>query len=312
MSDSIHLVFNRYQLVESRSQYDIFIGKNEKDQDSLLFRVNSLFPENLLAELTNTATMAVDLIQKEDKQTILCFDLLDAEYKTIFTSFAENMISFVSRQVEENNPFEAIVLRYCQWQKLLKANRTGLLSVETIRGLIGELLFLKDYLIPEAGVKTALGYWKGPIGADQDFRTKNTWYEIKTIPSGKDTVLISSIEQLDSDQFGTGEIVVFALDATVSADPGAITVKKLVDEIKKQLNRLEAYAFDNFLFSNLGYYNRPEYEAGNYIVRLSSTQWYVINAASPVMRRSTVPSAVVSLKYNLSLAGLEASRTNQA
>ncbi len=308
MSNSVHLVFNRYKLVESGPLYEIFLGKNEKNQDSLLFRVNSSFPEDLFAELTNTTTMAVDLIQMENNQTILCFDLLDTDYQTLFFSFADNMISFVSSQSNEDSPFEAIVLRYSQWQRLLKTNRTGLLSVETIRGMIGELLFLRDFLIPEFGAKTALGYWKGPIGADQDFRTEKKWYEIKTITSGSDTVLISSIEQLDSEQFGPGEIVIFALDATVPADPEKITVKSLVDEIKVQLSRQESYTFDNFLFSNLGYYDKPEYETGNYVVRLSSTQRYAIDAISPVMRRSSVPSAVVFLKYNLSLAGLDACR----
>ena len=303
-SNSVHLVFNRYKLVESGPLYEIFLGKNEKDQDSLLFRVNSAFPEDLFAELTNTSTMAVDLIRKEENQTILCFDLLDVDYQTLFFSFADNMISFVSRQSNEGNPFEAIVLRYSQWQRLLKINRTGLLSVETIRGLIGELLFLRDFLMPEFGAKSALGYWKGPIGADQDFRTEKIWYEIKTVTSGSDTVLISSIEQLDSEQFGAGEIVIFALDATVPADPEKITVKSLIDEIKVQLSRQESYTFDNFLFANLGYYDKSEYETGNYVVRLSSTQRYAIDAISPVIRRSSVPSAVVSLKYNLSLAGL--------
>ena len=306
MSSFVDLIFNRYKLVVAKPLFEIFFGKNEKEQDSLLFRVALPFPEELLSELTNTSIMAVDLIQKS--QTIICFDLLDANYQALFFSFAENMISYVSRQANENTPFEAIILRYSQWQELLKINRTGLLSVEAIRGLIGELIFLKKYLIPKFGAKTSIGYWKGPIGADQDFRTENTWYEIKTITSGSESVLISSVEQLDSEQFGSGEIVIFALDATVSADPEAIIIKKLIDEIKLQLNEKESYQLDNFIFTNLGYFDRPEYETGNYIVRLSSIQRYAINDSSPVIRRSTIPSAVVSLKYSLSLVGLSAYR----
>ena len=304
MSNFVEPIFNRYKLVDAKPLFEIFLGKNEKEQDSLLFRVDLPFPEGLLSELTNTSTIAVDLIQKD--QMIICFDLLDANYQALFFSFAENMISYVSRQSNENTPFEAIILRYSQWQELLKINRTGLLSVEAIRGLIGELIFLKKYLIPKFGAKTSIGYWKGPIGADQDFRTENAWYEIKTITSGSESVLISSVEQLDSEQFGAGEIVIFALDATVSADPEAIIIKKLIDEIKLQLNEKESYQLDNFIFTNLGYFDRPEYETGNYIVRLSSTQRYAINDSSPVIRRSTIPSAVISLKYNLSLVGLNA------
>ena len=63
---------------------------------------------------------------------------------------------------------------------------------------------------------------------------------------------------------------------------------------------------DDFLFTNLGYYDKPEYETGHYVVSLSSTQRFAINDTSPVIRRSTIPTAVVSLKYSISLASLSA------
>lgn len=304
MTSSGKLVYNRYKLIESRPRFEILLGKNEKEQDSLLFRANQSFPAELLSELTNTSIMAIDLIPQKGNKTLLCFDLLNPGYHALFLSFAENIIRFVCSISNEDKPFEAIVLRYKQWQNLLKANHDGVLSVEKIRGLIGELLFLRDFLIPQFGAKTSIDYWKGPIGADQDFMTENNWYEIKTISSGSDTVLISSIEQLDSERFGNGEIVVFALDTTTTADPNAIRVNGLVQEIKMQLSENEAYYLDNFLFSNLGYYNKQEYDVGNYIVRLSSTQRYTINSNTPVLRKSDIPSAVVAIKYTLSLAGL--------
>ena len=191
MTNSLNLVFNRYKLVDSKPLFDIFLGKNEREQDSLLFRVNQRFPNNLISELTSTSTMSIDLIQQEKQKTIICFDLLDANYQALFFSFANNMIDYVCRPSNTDTPFAAIVFRYNQWQKLLKANRTGLLSVERIRGLIGELLFIQKYLIPEYGPQKSLEYWKGPLGADQDFRTENTWYEIKTIASGNDTMSLS-------------------------------------------------------------------------------------------------------------------------
>ena len=306
MINSSHLVFNRYKLVDSRPLFDIFLGKNEREQDSLLFRVNKQFPDNLISELTSTSTMSINLIQQEKQKTIICFDLLDTNYQALFFSFANNMIDYVVRPSNADNTFAAIVFRYNQWQKLLKANRTGLLPVERIRGLIGELLFIHRYLTLEYGTQKSLGYWKGPLGADQDFRTENTWYEIKTISSGNDTILVSSIEQLDSERFGTGEVVIFSLDTTVLADPEAITIRRLINEIKQDLNEQDACHLDDFLFTNLGYYDKPEYETGHYVVRLSSTQRFSINDTSPVIRRSNIPSAVISLKYNISLASLSA------
>ena len=306
MIEDIKLIFNRYKLIESHQDLEIYIGKNERGQDSLLFIINKPFPTDLVSELTNTGMLTVFLLTRKDGKTIISFDLQDVSLNSLFESFTQNLIHFVCSPTNLVKPFESIALRYEQWKKLLKANKSGVLSISAIRGLIGELLFLKDYLIPQFGGKIALSFWTGPDGSDQDFKTDRTWYEIKTIHSGQDTVTISSVEQLDTERFGSGNLVVFALDATVSADPHAITIKSIISSIKKSLTEQEAFLFDNILFSSMNYYDRPEYETKDYIVRQSSIDFYKISNDTPVIRKNNIPDTVVSLEYKLSLIGLKA------
>ena len=84
------------------------------------------------------------------------------------------------------------------------------MSDTEIVGLLGELLFMDDHMIPQYGVATALASWMGPEKTHKDFSTENMWYEIKTINSGKTTVRISSLEQLDGDI--EGQLVVYDLE----------------------------------------------------------------------------------------------------
>ena len=304
MSDSIKLEYTRYKLVGENTGVEVYFGKNELGQDSLLFLVPLLFPQNLLSNLTDTDLMSIHLVHREDGMTVLAFDLRDSNYKSIFLSFSENMISYICHNQNDGNVFDTIVLRYVQWQKLLRRNSRSILSVREVRGLIGELLFLKDYLIPMEGAAKALSYWTGPYGSDQDFRTPCMWYEVKTIAGIKNTVIVSSVDQLDTNQYGKGVLVVFSLDTTVLADINSITINKLVAEIKLKLTDQESCVLDDILFVRNGYYSRAEYDSGEYVVRKLACDMYCIDENSPVLRKRDIPASVVSVEYELSLAGL--------
>ena len=46
-------------------------------------------------------------------------------------------------------------------------------------GIIGELLFLKDTMIPTFGVEKAIESWMGPEKTHKDFSFDDKWIEIK-------------------------------------------------------------------------------------------------------------------------------------
>ena len=59
--------------------------------------------------------------------------------------------------------------------------KRDLLSEFQILGLMGEILFLREFLIPKYGEKMALLGWSGQELTHKDFSYANEWYEIKTI-----------------------------------------------------------------------------------------------------------------------------------
>ena len=81
----------------------------------------------------------------------------------------------------------------------MAGKKGGVLSVEEIRGLFGELNFLQQLLDHARTEHDALASWEGPESTQQDFIFDNTVLKVKTL-SGRErnSVRISSEDQLDS------------------------------------------------------------------------------------------------------------------
>lgn len=86
--------------------------------------------------------------------------------------------------------------------ELFTKTRTSLLSENEIRGLLGELIFLKENMFKKYQMNRSIISWQGCEKAHKDFEINAEWYEVKTIRQNGDTVTISSIEQLDDEKDG--------------------------------------------------------------------------------------------------------------
>jgi len=93
----------------------------------------------------------------------LCIDIVVA------TRDLHNLTSSVS----------VIVKRLNRWQEFLRNAKSRLLSEERIKGLLGELLFISDFLVPAFGIQQCLLFWLGPEGCSQDFEVNDSAVEVK-------------------------------------------------------------------------------------------------------------------------------------
>lgn len=175
-----------------------------------------------------------------------------------------------------------------------------------IMGLIGELLFLKDYMIPERGIDVALESWMGPEKTHKDFSDQQDWFEVKTINFGKESVRISSIEQLDSEIDGT--LVVFELEKMSPSFEG-IRLNQLVNSIiallvntlqrETFMEKLQLFGFD---FSN---------ENDNLVFALRNQYMYKVdNENFPRLHRALLPVAISRAQYDLLLTEIEPFKLN--
>lgn len=196
----------------------------------------------------------------------------------------------------------AIILRRLQrWQEFLRKERRDILSLEQIKGLIGELLFLKDSVAVVCGWEQAVMSWKGPEDAPQDFAVHDTAVEVKCQSGAtRPTVRVSSVEQLNP-QLPKGFLVVFTLATAEREDARAFSLNGIVSAIRKALANSSESARERFedLIYLAGYVISDRYE--EFVFQVTDMQCFRLTEGFPRLKSLNVPEGIDKVTYHLNL-----------
>lgn len=236
-----------------------------------------------LVKIGKTYQLILTLISKDDKDIFytLCMDLL-ASTKSI-----EN----------ENIAIGVLLKRLEKWQYFLKYNRNSI-DKKQLKGLIGELFFLKKYLLKKFTVDEALNFWKAPFQSVQDFELNNIAIEVKT-KSSMNVITISSYEQL----FTTlNKLYLFVLTLTeaIQKDKNSFNIYDLIKEIRDLIG-LENLDRFNHLLLLYGFLELNEYK--ELYFKTSIDEFYEIIDGFP--RISDIPKNIENLTYRINLDGCQ-------
>ena len=291
----VKLIFNKIDgkdesmRIDPSIPLDIFLGRDEFAR-LLIFIIS----KNKPVKVTSSNLIEVEIGQREDKTWALSFILKDEQYADIFFHFCNDIIQY-TLEYRQQDIATCVIDRYNKWHTMLKKNMSGLLSKEEIKGLIGEIHFLMNFLLASYSEEQAVYSWVGMDKNQHDFCIDNIWYEIKSVKNGAALVNISSIEQLDYHL--KGKLIIKYFNSTSVSDMLKITlnsiVKDLLDNIKS--NYLKIIIKDKLL--EYGYIHRKEYDdiAFKYI----RTECYNVDKDFPALRRSMLPESVKNVKYEL-------------
>ena len=226
---------------------------------------------------------------------------------TSLSNRSEDMFKYIYKDIfktidfngTEQSAFKALCYRYEHWQQLLSRlpDSFGRLKQQ---GLLAELLILRDNLISNYGVETALEMWQGPKGAKQDFILPESWIEVKSTNLGKREIHISSLEQLDS-PISDGKLSVITLQESNAYDANAICLSTVIDEIESEINDdLIAIDFKEKLLL-VGYGQNKENEL---YFRVCGIESYIVNEEFPKILRNDISTAITKVSYTLNLEAI--------
>lgn len=272
----------------------IYIGRDDDARYSFDFR-GKYKP----VRITSSDVIAVEQYKQGDLLT-LRFSLENSDLLEYFCTFCQDLMDSVRVTSDDEAAYQTLRSRYYSWRQLFRPDNARMTEAE-IMGLIGELLFLKDYMIPKRGIDVALESWMGPEKTHKDFSDQQDWFEIKTISFGKESVRISSVEQLDSDLDGT--LVIYELEKMSPSFDG-IKLNQLANNIIASLqsasqrevfiDKLQLFGFD---FSN-------EYD--NLVFDLRGEHKYNVDTNNfPRIHRDMLPDAIARVQYDLLLTEIE-------
>ncbi len=288
---------SQYVRVSAEHPLELYLGKNEKGNLTLRFNGN----------FVPTKVLGTNLIDVKQVKTInynsILFSFLSEDNVTLFYHFCEDMIT-ETENYQADDGYKEIINRYNQWKKMFSGNNK-ILTENEVLGLLGELLFLKNIAIPTYGATDGLNSWSGPEPTHKDFSYKNDWFEIKSINTFKNSVSISSLEQLDSEL--DGHLVVYSFEK-MSPSFSGISLNKMVSEVLKDLS----FDTDKDIFiaklKQVGYSYNEIYD--NYVFNLVKKETYLVNDDFPRIKADNLQKGISKVEYEILLSLIEKNKEN--
>jgi hypothetical protein len=236
-----------------------------------------------------------------DGRSRLMLLLNETQNWELFLSLCNDLVRASSAGSGDASAMAILIRRLQRWHEFLRRQRSPILPLEGIKGLIGELLFLADTLAPRFGWDAAVAFWKGPEEAPQDFAVHETAVEVKCQSgSSKPWVRISSVDQLNP-QLPKAYLVVHTLASADSDDVGAFTLNGLAERVREALEGATESTrerYENLLFL-AGYLPSEHYDG--FVFQRIATRSFRIADGFPRLAAAGVPEGIDRITYQLSL-----------
>lgn len=276
--------FRRY---DETHPLDLFAGFDLEGR-RLLMLVTALPP----AQLPVPGIIEVSVNRRTDGRFNLLFRLGRPEYQELFGRLCQDLIE-TSRGADLQTGPSVILLRLERWKRLLESGPRKGLSDMQLRGLFGELWFLRTVAIPSVGSLAAVHAWKGPLGSPQDFQLLDGLVEIKTILPGGHKVTISSAEQLEHGGAPL-QLCVYVVDVT-----RGVTIQTLVEQIKSELDGSSAITEFDLRLAEMGYTVRAGHDSA--LFTILEPRFYQVDESFPSLTVSTLPAGISAVSYDIDL-----------
>ncbi len=284
--------------VDEEHPLDFYIGLDASGERVLL-----LVSDGETDIPSQTQAIQVFCRHRHDGRWALIFRLIRPELGRIFSHLCEDLVEFGRTLLNDSKAAEVTTKRFARWQRLLERSADGLLDESSIRGLIGELMFLIHFAIPAYGVVPALEGWVGPLDAEQDFRYPNAVYEIKSVRPNSTKIKISSAEQLEDVQCPF-QLVTVTLNPSERAGNDSFCLPDIVSDLRVRFeNEPAAYALLEERLLSAGYLDREEYRS--HVYQLGEFRRFAVVEGFPRIVRSSLPSGIGSVIYEVVLSACQ-------
>jgi hypothetical protein len=287
---------NSWKLVDANHPIGLYVGKDENGFYAMEYVGDFI----LNKKIKSSSVISINHYKTPNGEKSIVFSLIDERWMNQFVTFCNDVCKQTEHlQKNSSKGYEAVCNAYFVWQKMFKG-QNDILGESEIKGLIGELLYLKEIIIPKYGQTRSIEAWSGTEKTRKDFSIDNTWYEIKTIDVGKPTVKITSIEQLDSSLDGT--LAVFQVEKMAPGFNG-VNLNCLTESIITLFTSLQDK--DDFIskLNKAGYFSNSDYD--DYVYDIKSLTEYNVNNSFPRLMKNSIPVAVASASYELLLSELD-------
>ena len=267
---------------------------------------NSLSKENKVFEKKLPKLSQVQISWSFGKTKALIILLQDKSFEEQFIKFIEIIIEKVHDEEDEELLIKTVINECFKWSLFLMSEKERKLKLHNQKGLIAELLFLKE-LFNKLELSAALNCWTGPDKLTKDFILNNIGFEIKSIQTGnRNKVTISSYDQLDLIGLNKLFLVTYLLSAGTKDNQFSFSLTDLVNEIRELLDYDQDSKF-NFeqKLTLAGYSDLDDYSECIFI-KSKNPSFYSVTGDFPSITTDNIDTkSIIRVNYDVDISTLE-------
>jgi hypothetical protein len=167
-------------------------------------------------------------------RTTVVLEAVASKYNEILAVIASDLLGLSDKDGDARHLIR-ISDRLADWAEFFRRHAERPLSPELQLGIIGELLLMRDYLIPFWGKELALASWVGPLRRPQDFQGPASVEVKSTLGAASKPLQISNLRQLDPSLMGKPLFLAVMRAELVAA--GGATLLGTIRDVKSMLPR---------------------------------------------------------------------------
>ena len=239
----------------------------------------------------------VDLRAGDQGQQHLVLALERQVDRDLFEGLCRTLASSLEHATDSASSLAVSLAHIRRWKTFL-SGRSQHLSIEEVRGLFAEIVFLTELIDRQMSSSAAVEAWLGPERSHQDFIFGNTAVEVKSLSGAeRSSIRISSEDQLESLNDALF-LRVYRLSSLADA-AGARSLNEIVSAFQARLGEADAVeAFDRKLVAH-GYAPLPDYDEPRFVV--SDVRSYRVGDGFPRLMRSQLPTGIANVAYDIRL-----------
>lgn len=239
----------------------------------------------------------VDLRAGDQRQQHLVLTLEKQVDRDLFEGLCRTLASSLEHATDSASSLAVSLAHIRRWKTFL-SGRSQHLSIEEVRGLFAEIVFLTELIDRQMSSSDAVEAWLGPERSHQDFMFGNTAVEVKSLSGAeRSSVRISSEDQLESLNDALF-LRVYRLSNLADASR-ASSLNEIITAVQARLGEADAVeAFDRKLVAH-GYAPLPGYDEPRFVV--SDVRSYRVSDGFPRLMRSQLPPGIANVAYDIRL-----------
>jgi hypothetical protein len=286
------------QLVEIEHPLEVYVGASDAGLARVQLRT---FVKPTLPVLADVVLVDRDLL---GQTWVLTLTLQDPRFREVFIRLASHLVTLSRTARTEVEGLKIVDQVIDEWRRLMTPRPTSRLSLEALRGLVGELWYLLHRHAPgERTFAQGLDGWLGPLGEPQDFWSSGSGlHEVKSVGPSATAVKISSAEQLDPPEL---HLTVLELPQVSEGEVGGMTLVGLVAEVADRLAAEDHTPDDlKMRLKRLGV-DTADAWYGEQWFRVDSVAKFEVSEGFPRIRARDLSGGVGRVRYQIARAALE-------